>query len=1115
MPKTPSWTPWRQVVELRDDVRTGELSLTEFAADLHDVMMQQGARPIYEDPARFFALTYPTLSLRELARDVALRLSGKSTKAIRQLEQPYGGGKTHTLVTLRHLFHDPARLPSLPAVEQFRSEVDDRLPGACVAALSFDKLDVQLGMEVLGPTGERRRLRQPWSVLAFQLAGADGLRALHAEGLDEEREPPPAEPLLAALLAKPAERGLGTLVLIDEVLMYAREKAAVSDRDRVRLVDFFQYLTQAAAHVDRCVVVASLLASNPEKSDALGKSVSAEISDIFGRQREEGVQPVQKEDVAEVMRRRFFTPDSIADREAFRPQVSGAVKRIAGVHDATAGERRSEEERFLRSYPFHPDLTDIFYSRWTQLERFQRTRGILRVFAIALRDAEAWDDGPLVGPGVLLPKPGAGGIAEAARELAEVATLSAGEEGGNAWNTVLEGELDKARQIQEESRRLRFREMEQAVAAVFLSSQPVGQKAHTPELAALAGATGPDRIELEKGLRRWTEVSWFLDDAEYGDRDSTKDLPNAWRLGQRPNLKQMHHEACANRVAAEAVEATVLEAVRKAKSLTEGAREAGARLHRLPESPQDIADDGEFHFVVLGPKAASDSAKPSAEAKRFVEEKASGMDRRCRNAVVVAVPSRDGLKALRDAARDALGWDEVRAQLRGQGGSLDAAREAMLASESNKARQRVATGVRQAWTVIVAADEGGGVGAFRLSPSAEPLFLAVKADARARIEETAIEPQALLPEGPYDLWREDEESRRVKTLVEAFAEDPALPRMIGRKGIRDTVSAGVREGAFVASLRRPDGSVRTWWRAELDESAFESAELEVIRPGKAGLTALDAELLAPGVLPDLWKGDSVEVSRVLDYFSGKTEVTVPRDGFEESLEIPKCPAEVVEGAIAEAVRAGSVWLRNGPASFQGEEVPVGVLTASASLRRPMSPLPVDRFTEEALPGVWRDGQANLVAVAAAIEAQEGHPAPWAVFRRGVENAVRAGWLTVAPESGDWPCEVSGAQAVVLARPSVRPERKSRRRKDGEPIGLYSTSADGLQDLTEALPDLLRAAAGTPVEFRVGVVLGSEKEPASPETVEKVTRLLAGVHSDFGPKPKEEPGSLPGSAEDSD
>ena len=1098
MAKSPPWTPWRKVVRLRDDVRTGELSLTEFAADLHDVMMQEGGRPLYEDAARFFGLTFPTLSVLDLVRELALRLSGKSAKAIRQLEQPYGGGKTHTLITLRHLFHDPARLPSLPAVEQFREATDGRLPRARVVALSFDKLDVQKGMVVRGPGGETRRLRQPWSVLAFQLAGADGLRTIHGDGADEEREPPPAESLLSDLLARPLQDGLSTLVLIDEVLMYARERAALSDRDRVRLVDFFQYLCQAAARVDRCAVVASLLASEPEKADVFGKSVSGEIAQIFGRQQEEGVQPVQKEEVAEVMRRRFFAPDSIADRESFRPQVSGAVRRIAGLHAATAKNRRGAEERFLASYPFHPDLTDIFYSRWTQLDRFQRTRGILRLFAIALRDAESWDDSPLVGPAVLLPKPDAEGIAEAARGLAQVATDSAAENGGNAWNTVLEGELQKARNIQAESGRLRFREMEQAVVSVFLSSQPIGSKAHTPEIEALVGATGPDGIELQKGLRRWTEVSWFLDDAEYSERDAANDLPSAWRLGQRPNLKQMHHEACANRVSTEAVEVTLLEEVRGAKTLTSEAREAGAKVHRLPEGPPDIADDGEFHFAVLGPKAASDAGKPSAEAKRFVEEVGPNRPRRCRNAVVLAVPSRDGLRSLRDQVRDLLGWDEVRTELKGQ--TLGVEREAMLAHEAGKARKRVGSAVRQAWSVVVVADEAGGVAAHRLPVSADALFLAVKNDRRFRIEETAIEPQALLPHGAFDLWREAEPSRRVKTLVEAFAEDPKLPRLIGSQGVRDTVRRGVEEGVFVASLRRPDQSVETWWRSEIEEGAFRSAELEVFQPGKAALASLEAELLAPGVLPELWEGDSVAVSRVLDYFAGGRTVTVPREGYDEVLSIPACSPEIVEGAVAEAVRRGLVWLRNGPASFQGEELPAGVLTDSASLRRPLPALPVDRFSDETLPGVWKDGRANLVAVMAALEAAEGHPIPWEVLRRGVENAVRAGWLALAPESGAWPCEVSAAQGVVLSAPSVSPPAESAPGgRAAESLGPFATSADALQDLTDALPKLVRAAAGSDLEFQVGLKLGKDGEPAPPETVEAVTKVLSGLHPDFGAK----------------
>ena len=93
--------PWHKVVTLREDVRSGELSLSIFAADLYDVAMGT-ARPVYQDPREFFALTYPTVALRDLARDVALRLAGQNDKAVRQLELTYGGGKTHTLIALYH-----------------------------------------------------------------------------------------------------------------------------------------------------------------------------------------------------------------------------------------------------------------------------------------------------------------------------------------------------------------------------------------------------------------------------------------------------------------------------------------------------------------------------------------------------------------------------------------------------------------------------------------------------------------------------------------------------------------------------------------------------------------------------------------------------------------------------------------------------------------------------------------------------------------------------------------------------------------------------------------------------------------------------------------------------
>ena len=87
-----------------------------------------------------------------------------------------------------------------------------RPPKARVGVLAFDKLDVEKGMEIKDPRGQVRWLKQPWSVLAWQLAGSDGIKLLHADNKDEERETPPAENLMSALFAMPERDGLSTLV---------------------------------------------------------------------------------------------------------------------------------------------------------------------------------------------------------------------------------------------------------------------------------------------------------------------------------------------------------------------------------------------------------------------------------------------------------------------------------------------------------------------------------------------------------------------------------------------------------------------------------------------------------------------------------------------------------------------------------------------------------------------------------------------------------------------------------------------------------------------------------------------------------------------------------------
>ena len=1045
--------------------------MAEFAADLHEVTLAEGRRPIYEDPARFFALTYPTHALRELVKDVAERLAGKSTKAVRQLELTYGGGKTHSLITLYHLFRDPAASSDLKAVQEFRQHVGADLPAAFPVSLCFDKIDVERGIDgVRAPDGETRSLKHPWSVFAFQLAGADGLRAIHGDGEDGERETPPAEPYLAKLLALPQNRGLGTLILVDEVLMYARGKAGMGEVWRERIVDFFQHLVQAVTKVDRAALVASLLASDQAKQDQLGQAIQSDLFDVIRRQREEGVQPVGREDVAEVLRRRLFEPESFHDPGVHDAHVIGVVGALASLDATTKKNRRKEEERFRTSYPFHPDLGDVFYSRWTQLTGFQRTRGILRTLATALRGAERWDECPVIGPSALLAAPATDGVSDAVADLAGISTSEKSEGSRTDWRTLLEKELQIARQVQGEVPALGQREAEQAVVAVFLHSQPVGHKANTPELVRMIAAGAPGAIDLDKALGRWRELSWFLDDADLEDDGAAGSLPKSWRLGNRPNLKQMHDEACSQRVSGDAVEQRLDAEARRTRRLTEGARAAGAQVHNLPESPRDLADNGEFRYAVLGPEAASESGRPSAVAGRYLAE-TTGSDkpRVHRNVVVLAVPSRDGISAARDAVRSLLGWEDVQRQLAEH--AVDPLQGERLRKRLEDARRRVPDTIRAAWCIVVTLSEAGEAQAFRLPADGGPLFAQIKADERSRIKETAVDAEALLPDGPYDLWRESDEARFVNELIRAFARNPRLPKFLKANIVADTIAQGIRRGLFVAELSRPDGSRRTWWREVPPREVMQDDQLQVVLPEKAALAELPGRLLAPGedALPGFWEADSVTLGDVIAYFRGGHTVTVPREGYDEVETIPQCGEEVVRNAVGAAVEEGHLWLTVGPTSLWNEPVPSDVLTPAARLRARPERVPVSALVEDRLPGAWQEGSTNGADLTRALSHDRGEAMPWGLVRESIAAGVDSRWLRT--KDGD--AEIlrrayRDAGRLVLERPPQDPGPAP------EPAAPSSPATDleghQVQDLADLVPDLIEASAGYQLKFRVQVVL---------------------------------------------
>jgi hypothetical protein len=1111
MAKQP-WKAWHEVVKLRDDLRSGELPLHMFAADLYEVMMQNGKRPVYEKPEEFFALTFPTHNLRNLVKDVVLRLAGKNDKAVRQLELTYGGGKTHTLITMRHLVHDPAELPSLPAVKEFTETIGQDPPQARVAALCFDKIDVETGCDVRSPDGAVRRLKQPWSILAYQIAGDDGLKLLHSKDEAEERESPPAENTLNDLLSMPGKQGMGTLILLDEVLLYAKVKIRSEPGWLDILTSFFQYLTQAAAKVDQCCIVVSLLSSEPkDQADDLGKKIVSELYDIFQRQREAAVQPVEKDDVAEVLRRRLFDSASAQQKDSWTQHVIAALKGIAPLDEQTDKQGAAAEERYLKSYPFHPELTEVFYNKWTNIDRFQKTRGVLRTFALALREAEKWDECPLVGPAVFLSGPKQEGLSEAARELVSIADTVVTDGQATRWTGIVENELDIVRRLQSESVGMRAREIEQAVIATFLHSQPAGRSAKTRDLKLLIGPCRPDKIELEKGLARWSRSSYWLDDRNIPESDNT--MPKEWRLGNRPNLTQMQQTA-AEQISADIVRARLLEEIGKTKTLSTGASALGVRVHTLPTKPRDIEDDGLFHYAVMPPSAASDSGKPSAEAKRFLDETTGGDKPRVfRNAVLLLCPSREGLDVASARVREFLAWERVLDDLtpkndegRKQKGSVDVARLQTLKIHIERAKGRVPEAIRQAYCIVVTVSEKDEAQGFKITVTDDPHFETIKRDSRSRVRDTAITAEALLPNGPYDLWKGDEESRRVKDLAGAFAQLPHLPKMLKSKAIVETLVAGCEQGTFVLKLTRPDRTFRTWWRTRPDDVALGDPALELILPEAAELAQVPGDLLAPGALPDLWSSDEITAQDVAAYFDGTKVVEVERGGFTEPVAVPRATPDVVDAGITDSVASGRVWLLSGPASLLAEEIPAGVLNGLAKLRRPPTAIAAAALLPENLASAWQDGSASAMAIATALSQEAGETLPWKTIRDAISGALKARFIELTDDSAEWPCDLAAAKTVKLKAAAAQPATGGGKGGKG-PRGAGSPNVKAaeaefepaqIQDLADALPQLLeiKAKANVPLRFYVRLEVGDGVELPDQKLLDEITEELRGISDGF-------------------
>ena len=417
----------------------------------------------------------------------------------------------------------------------------------------------------------------------------------------------------------------------------------------------------------------------------------------------------------------------------------------------------------------------------------------------------------------------------------------------------------------------------------------------------------------------------------------------------------------------------------------------------------------------------------------------------------------------------------------------------------DKSKGRIPDAIRQAYSTVVTVSEKNEAQAFKINVTDEPHFTIIKNDPRSRIQDSSIAAEALLPEGPYDLWRTGETSRRVKDLSGSFAQLPHLPKMLKSQAITDTLVEGCQVGAFVLRLTRPDGSARTWWYSAPDDVALTDAALELVLSEAAELAEMEPSLLTPQQLPDLWKSDSISVQTVIDYFNGSNVVQVQRDGYEEPLQIPKASDAVVKSSISKAVESGILWLTNGPASILKEPIPAGVLTEESKIQKPPATIAAAEILPENLPQAWENEVATGLSITTAFSQKFGQTLPWKTVFDVIDASLRARFTELDPKSANWPCDFPSAQGLMLRVASgVNAGPAGGVRESGAVPNSLIAHAElepaAIQDLGDIMPQILelKTKANVPLVFRVQIEIGDKDTQPDGDTIRALNQLLQDI-----------------------
>ena len=441
----------------------------------------------------------------------------------------------------------------------------------------------------------------------------------------------------------------------------------------------------------------SLPESDIEIGGEAGRKVLEMMAHVVGRV-ESIWKPVSATESFEIVRRRLFASGmDYAARDAVVAAFGDMYRNAAGEFPAGVAEREYLE-RMRGAYPIHPELFDRLYQDWSTLDRFQRTRGVLRLMAAVIH--ELWSRGDaslMILPGTL-PLDASGVRNELLRYLPDT------------WSAVFDVDIDGP-----ESRPLRldgdvpalgrYHAARRVARTVFIGSAPSVTQMHV---------RGLEEVRLRLGCAQPGEPSAVFGDAL---RRLSAQLTYLYTDGSRywydtrPTVNKLARDR-AQGYPPEVVTAEIVTRLRKVPKTRDF-----AAFHVAPPETSDVVDEDRVRVVVLPPDAVHkrSTETPALARARALLEQRGNSQRLYKNMLVFIAPDEGDAEALRAGVRDFLAWQSIEDERDAL--NLDAQQARQVHASLEKADQTVDLRLRVTYSWLLVPTQPDPLGPIELSTS--------------------------------------------------------------------------------------------------------------------------------------------------------------------------------------------------------------------------------------------------------------------------------------------------------------------------------------------------------------------------------------------------------------